>query len=234
MRNIAHRGASAYAPENTVAAFDLAIAMGADAIETDVQSTSDGHLVLFHDSLLDRTSNGHGLLTDQALGHLQQLDIGAWFSPDHAGTRILELEPALDRFLSKIPFVLEIKDPAAALPLMDAIPRTDRIEITSFDWDALLLARDRAPAYRFGFLTTRFDTAEIERCVAAGLQQICPHASSVSANIVAEAHRQGLDVRAWGVSERLQIDRLRDAGVDGTTCNWPDWLRGAQEPIHHS
>lgn len=224
MRNIAHRGASAYAPENTIAAFELAIEMGADAIETDVQCSSDGRLVLFHDSLLDRTSDGRGLVTSQTLEELQRLDIGGWFGPEHAGTRILELGTALDHFLEKIPLVLEIKDPAAALPMMSAIPRTDRIEITSFDWDAVLSARNQAPGFRFGFLTPRFDTAEIERCFEAGLQQICPHANSVSADVVAEAHRQGLDVRAWGVSERTQIDVLRDAGVDGTTCNWPDWL----------
>ena len=224
MRNIAHRGASAYAPENTTAAFELAIEMGANAIETDVQLSQDGHLVLFHDTLIDRTSNGTGKIGDHSLADLQSLDCGSWFSPKFAGAPMLKLHDALETFLHRIPFVLEIKDPNAALPMIETIPIDDRIEITSFDWDALLLARNRVPRFRFGFLTPRFDDNEINRCVSANLQQICPHADTVTPELVKAAHKQGIDVRAWGVTQRPEIDRLLTANTDGTTCNWPDWL----------
>lgn len=224
VRNIAHRGASAYAPENMLLAFDLAISMQADAIETDVQCTRDGHLVLFHDTLLDRTSDGSGPVADMTLEQIRQLDIGLWFGERFAGARILTLQEALDGFLDRIPFVLEIKDPNAAAPMMDMIPVSERLEVTSFDWEALILARSLAPTFSFGFLTPQFDEAEIDRCLAANLQQICPHADSVTPELVVAAHWRGLDVRAWGVSKREQIEHLRAAGVDGTTCNWPDWL----------
>ena len=224
MRNIAHRGASAYAPENTIAAFDLAIEMGADAIETDVQLTRDRHLVLFHDSTIERTSDGAGRVGDHTLVELQALDIGGWFAPEFAGARILTLHTALETYLHQIPFVLEIKDPAAALPMIETIPVTDRIEVTSFDWDALIAAKNRVPHFAYGFLTPRFDDEEIDRCVVAGLQQICPHADVVTAELVVKAHQMGLTVRAWGLSNRDQIAHLTTSGVDGTTCNWPDWL----------
>ncbi|MEJ7839936.1 MAG: glycerophosphodiester phosphodiesterase family protein [Thermomicrobiales bacterium] len=224
MRNIAHRGASAYAPENTASAFDLAISMQADAIETDVQCTRDGYLILFHDTLLDRSSDGSGPVTDMTLEQIRQLDIGLWFDKRFTGARILTLQEALVGYLDRIPIVLEIKDSNAAGPMMDMIPVSERLEVTSFDWDALILARSLAPTFRFGFLTPQFDEAEIDRCVAANLQQICPHADSVTQDLVVAAHRRGLDVRAWGISTRQQIDRLRAANVDGTTCNWPDWL----------
>jgi glycerophosphoryl diester phosphodiesterase len=224
VRNIAHRGASAYAPENTTQALDLAIDMGADAIETDVQLTRDGHLVLFHDTTIERTSNGTGRIGDHSLADLQALDCGSWFSPECAGARMLKLHDALESFLHRIPFVLEIKDPKAALPMIETIPIVDRIEITSFDWDALILARDRVPHFRFGFLTPRFDDDEIDHCITANLQQICPHADTVTPELVSAAHQRGLDVRAWGISHREQITHLQATGVDGTTCNWPDWL----------
>lgn len=230
MRAIAHRGASAYAPENTRAAFDLAIAMQADAIETDVQLTADGALVLIHDERVDRTTNGTGNVAGLTLAELQTLDAGGWFAPEHAGQRILTLHEALDAYLARIPFALEIKAPAAAAPMMHAIPASDRIEVTSFDWDAVVLAAGYGKAARFGYLTRTFDADTIDRCLSAGLGQICPHAESVTADLVALAHRQNLDVRAWGVSTRDQIDRLLAAGADGTTCNWPDWITGVSRP----
>jgi glycerophosphoryl diester phosphodiesterase len=224
MRTIAHRGASGYAPENTAAAFDLAIEMRADAIETDVQATADGYLVLVHDTAIDRTSNGSGSVADHTLADLRSLDFGSWFGKEFAGQRIVTLEEALTTWLDRIPFALEIKDPRAALPIMEQIPETPRIEITSFHWDALMEARERNSAYRFGYLTSQFDTAMIRQCLEAGLQQICPHADTVTREMVDLAHASRLEVRAWGVSRREQIHILLDSGADGTTCNWPDWI----------
>lgn len=108
---IAHRGASGYAPESTCAAFERAIAMGADATETDVQLTADGHLVLFHDDAVDRTSDGRGPLADYTLAALRALDLGRWYGEAFAGERILTVAEALDAYAARIPFALEIKDP---------------------------------------------------------------------------------------------------------------------------
>src|SRR4051794_18456131 len=103
MQNIAHRGASGYAPENTRAAFDRAIAMHADAIETDVQVTTDGALVLFHDPFVDRNSDGHGPVVDHSLAELRALDLGGWFGPSFAGQRILTVPETIEEYLARIP-----------------------------------------------------------------------------------------------------------------------------------
>ena len=94
---LAHRGASGYAPENTFAAFDRAIEMGAPGAETDVRATADGVLVLLHDRTLDRTTDGHGPVAELELAGVQALDAGSWLDPRFAGERI----PTADAFLAR-------------------------------------------------------------------------------------------------------------------------------------
>ncbi len=89
--NIAHRGASSYAPENTFAAYDKALAMGVDHVELDVHYTSDGHIVVIHDDQVDRTTNGSGPVSDHTLAQLRALDAGSWFALQYAGERIRSL-----------------------------------------------------------------------------------------------------------------------------------------------
>ena len=235
MLTIAHRGASGYAPENTRAAFERAIVMGAEMIETDVQLSADGELVLIHDTTVTRTSNASGPVGDYTLDELRNLDIGSWYAPEFAAERILTLSELVTEFLPRIPFVLEIKDPRATAALVEAIAGTgvrDRVHVTSFFWPALLDARDLNASRTLGFLTRAFDADIIPRCAARGFAQVCPHVESLSADLVTEAHAAGLIVRAHGISERDQIDTLVATNVDGATVNWPDWIpsRIGREP----
>ena len=225
--NIAHRGASGYAPENTRAAFALAIEMGADMIETDVQLTRDGEMMLFHDATVERTSNGLGPVGDYTLAELQALDLGSWFDPRFAGERVMTLGEFIEEFVPRIPVVLEIKDARAAVPLTEAIVQAgigERVHVTSFLWPALIDAQSRNGALVCGFLSRFFDRDIIERCVARGFAQICPHVDSLMPELVTEAHAAGLMVRAYGISRREQIDLLRSSGADGAIVNWPDWV----------
>ncbi len=227
MLAIAHRGASGYAPENTRAAFDRALAMGAGAIETDVQLSADGALIIFHDNTVDRTSDGRGPLGDYTLAELQALDLGGWYAPEFAGQRILTVTELLDEYAEKIPLALEIKDPRAARPLITALNArglAEQMQITSFYWTALLDAQATNPDLYLGFLSPIFDEDLITRSVRRGFKQICPHVDRLTAPRVALAHEHGLDVRAWGISRRDQVERLFDTGADGATCNWPDWI----------
>lgn len=227
MQAIAHRGASGYAPENTRAAFDRALALRADAIETDVQLTADGELVICHDTVIDRTSHGRGPLADHTLAELRALDFGGWYGPEFVGQRILTAAEMLDEYAARIPLCLELKDPRAAMPLVALLTERgllDRVQVTSFYWTALLDAQAANPALTLGFLTPTFEEDIVARVVRRGFAQVCPHVDRLTAGRVALAHARGIQVRAWGVTRRDQVERLFETGADGATCNWPDWI----------
>ena len=114
---LAHRGASGYAPENTLAAFDLGRRMGAGGIETDVQVSRDGVMVLVHDERVDRTTDGSGRVADLTWAELSRLDAGGWFAPEFVGQRIMQLAPFLDRYLGAT--VLPPRGPEAAIRSQD-------------------------------------------------------------------------------------------------------------------
>jgi len=226
MLAIAHRGASAYAPENTRAAFALALELRADLIETDIQLTRDNSLVLMHDDRVDRTSDGVGPVADYTLAELRQLDIGGWFGQAFAGERVLTLDEWVAEFGRAMPLCLEIKNPLATQPTLDwlaahGIPRG--LQVTSFSW----LAATRAAAALdcpCGFLTPVYDLDIIERCAARGLAQVCPLVSTLTPGLVEAAHQRGLMVRAWGIKTREDVDLAYATGADGATSNWPDWI----------
>jgi len=109
MKVIAHRGASGYAPENTMAAFELAVEMGAEAIEFDVQMTKDGEIIVFHDYVLGRTASGEGLIMNKTLSELKTLDAGSWFSDKFKDEKILTLKEVLEKIPKEIELHIEIK-----------------------------------------------------------------------------------------------------------------------------
>ena len=106
---IAHRGASSYAPENTLAAFDLALHMGCRHLELDVDFTRDGHIVVIHDETVDRTTNGTGPVGSHTLAELRALDAGSWFGPQFAGERIPMFAEVLERYHGRAHLHTEIK-----------------------------------------------------------------------------------------------------------------------------
>ena len=233
MLAVAHRGASGYAPENTRAAFDRAVALGSDAIETDVQLTADGQLVLFHDATVDRTSDGQGPVADHTLAELRRLDLGGWFAPEFAGQRAMTPAELLDEYAGRVPLVFEIKDGRATAPLVALLAARaplDRVQVTSFLWSALLEARSLHPGLTLGFLTPTFEPDLIDRIVRRGFNQICPPVDRLTARRVALARERGLTVRAWRVERRDPVERLVETGADGATCNWPDWIHAANTP----
>jgi glycerophosphoryl diester phosphodiesterase len=239
---LAHRGASAYAPENTVAAFERAIALRADGIETDVRASRDGVLVLVHDERVDRTTDGEGKVDRLSFEELQRLDAGRPFNPRFAGERIPTVEAFLDRYGRRVPLCLEVKQVGVEARLIelvrqrgllqptppdDVAPRDmvalPPVSFTSFKFEACLAVKQAAPEAMVGFLTPDFDDLTIKRVADAKLDQICPRAESVAADRVLTARDRGLSVRAWGVADREVLRAAVKGGVDGVTCNWPDW-----------
>jgi glycerophosphoryl diester phosphodiesterase len=224
-RVIAHRGASAYAPENTRAAFDLALELGAPEIETDVRSTRDGRLVLLHDERVDRTTSGKGRLADLELAEVGLLDAGSWFAARFAGQRIPTLADFLEEYARRVPICLEIKAPSiesALLAEVEALGPSAGITYTSFSIEAVARIRQLSPTARTGYLATDFSPASVDLAVRAGASQICPPAWALDSEAIEGARRLGLEVRAWGVSSEELEDRAISLKVDGLTTNWPD------------
>lgn len=226
---IAHRGASSYAPENTFAAFDLAIRMGARHIELDVEATRDGHIVVIHDDAVDRTTDGSGLVTEHTLQALQVLDAGSWFGEKFAGEQIPLFEEVLRRYKGRVHLHTEIKGRSTYLSqrtadLVRQHGMVDQITITSFQKARLEEIRSYAPELPTGWLLPEVSRDAIAQAHELRLRQICPRARTVTAELVGRLHAEGFIVRAWGVDSEALMRQVVEASADGMTINFPDKL----------
>src|SRR5438128_1204391 len=200
---IAHRGASSYAPENTIAAFDLALQMGASHLELDVHLTCDDYLVIIHDDTVNRTTNGTGPVASQTLAALQALDAGAWFGEAFVGARIPTLAEVLTRYHGRVHLHIELKGHTAHLPqqtvdLVRAHGMAQHVTFTSFQHAHLQTMRAYAPECPTGWLVGEISDTVIAQAHALGCAQLCPRASLVTAEVVQRLHTEGFIVRAWG------------------------------------
>lgn len=232
MINYAHRGASAYAPENTMAAFDLGLAQGANGIETDVQCTSDGALVLHHDRTLCRITGLEARVCDLSMGELRKLDFGRWFDARFAGERVVTLNAFLARYAAKpVHLALELKQPGIEGRFLAAIDGFDtaRMIVTAFDLDALRAIRRLDPVLPLGYLTERITPKILTELKAWGIGQICPRMCTIDEAGMRLARAEGFSVRAWGVADEIWMRHGLAYGVDGMTVNFPDRLAAALE-----
>jgi glycerophosphoryl diester phosphodiesterase len=226
---IAHRGASSYAPENTFAAFDLAIRMGARHIELDVEATSDGHIVVIHDDTVDRTTDGAGPVTSHTLAALRALDAGSWFGAQYAGERIPLFDEVLGRYKGRAHIHTEIKGRSTYLSrrtadLVRQHGMVDKVTITSFQKARLEEIRAYASELAAGWLLAEVSDAVVAQARDLGLRQICPRANAVTEELVGRLHAAGFVVRAWGVATEALMRQVVQAGADGMTVNFPDKL----------
>jgi len=226
---IAHRGASSYAPENTFAAFDLALKMGVHHIELDVQLTSDDHIVVIHDDTVDRTTNGSGLVMSLTLATLRGLDAGSWFGAKFAGECIPLFDEVLARYKGRVHIHMEIKghSPYLSQRTADLIRKhgmEEQVTITSFQQAWLEEISDYVPELSAGWLVVEVNDAIIEQARAMSLTQLCPRADTITRELVDRLHAEGFVVRAWGVATGELMRRVVKAGADGLTVNFPDKL----------
>lgn len=225
---IGHRGASALAPENTFAAFDLALALGADGIETDIRSTRDGFLVLVHDTTLDRTTNGAGPVGARSWAAIRALDAGSWFGPAFTSERVPRLEELLDRYLEQAILCLEVKEWRAGVMLVRLLRKRGlaahpNIRLVCFSWLGSRVLHAALSELRVGYLTSSIDRRRIARAATADLRVILPRARPLNAALIAEAHRRRLEVWAWDVPTPADAHRLGDLGVDAMILDDPSW-----------
>lgn len=237
---IAHRGASGYAPENTMVSFRRAVAMGATEVETDVAFTKDGELLLFHDETLERTTNGTGLPEDYSLAELRMLDAGSWHDPklswdhDYSGEKLITLGELFAAFGRSLTYHVELKKPMpglveAVVKAIQAHDLADRVYLFSIpDEDGLKLAKSLEPRLRIAWAPEELlqtDPPEaVRRCVRNGFSMIVLNSSNQSRELVALAHSLGLEARSSGISSREKMVAAAEIGCNGMTINWPDWL----------
>jgi glycerophosphoryl diester phosphodiesterase len=239
----AHRGGSRLAPENTTAAFDRAIAEGADGLELDIRLSRDGEAMVCHDARLDRTCDGHGAICDMTAVELSRIDAGFRFTPGDGtypfrgcGVTVPTLRGVLARYPRK-PLVVEIKDehPAAGDAVVEAVREAgalDRVCFGSFHSTVLRRVRRLAPASttsgsrrdvllavlcaRLGFLPPRHAYRALQ------VPEARENTRVVTPRFVRAAHRAGVPVQVWIVDDADDIRRLLSWGVDGIITDRPD------------
>lgn len=233
--NIAHRGASAFAPENTMAAFEKAVELGADVLELDLHLSRDGELVVIHDGTLDRTTDGHGQVYERTLEELKRLDAGRWFGEGFAGQRIPMLDEVLDRYVGKVPLALEIKAGSDFFPgieerVVSALRRHSAIEqavVASFDHYALERLKEIEPTLRTAALLVGRPVSISALAGPGRADAIALEASLATKTEVEACRAAGLQLVVWVVNDPVQMRHFIALGVDGIITDRPDLLRTA-------
>jgi glycerophosphoryl diester phosphodiesterase len=230
---VAHRGASALAPENTLASFRLAVAQGAPAVECDVHLSADGVPVVIHDDTVDRTTNGRGAVASLTLDALRRLDAGSWHGRRFAGDGIPTLEETLPVCAGRARLFVELKA-GGGQSLVDAtlavLVRAPGLEVAviTFDPEMVRLVARRRPDLPLGFLVrardlTRHGTAAaLEATTSLGAGFVAPDARAVTPAFLTSAHAAGLPVSVWTVDDRRSMRALTVAGADAITTHRPD------------
>ncbi|UGY90747.1 glycerophosphodiester phosphodiesterase [Streptomyces gobiensis] len=250
---VAHRGASAYAPENTLAAADKARELGIDWVENDVQRTRDGELIVMHDDTLKRTTDVAEVFPDRApwkvgdftAKEIAQLDAGSWFSTKYAGERVPTLKQFLNRMTAnRQKLLLEIKKPELYPGIEADIVKElsnegwlgpfnvrRKLIIQSFGADSVKKVHDLAPTVKTGFL----GTPSVDKLpdYAKFSDQVNPRYTDLTPDYVKAIqsvkgpHGKPLEVFTWTVDDGPTAVRLADMGVDGIISNKPDAIRDA-------
>lgn len=230
---IAHRGASGIAPENTISAFNKAIEIGVDAIEIDLHGTSDGEVVVIHDSSLERTTNMCDQIKQTTLKNIKQADAGSWFHPQFKGETIPTLEEALVCIAGKTIAVLEIKDPSITEPVVQKIVEVnllDRVVIISFNISDLHTVRAIEPRIPTGWLigSNNGHRDPIQLCqkvCAVGCSLLNVNHLLITEEFADEVRRRGISLWTWTVDDIDLMRQLRDIGVQGITSNHPEYFQ---------
>jgi glycerophosphoryl diester phosphodiesterase len=246
--NLAHRGASALAPENTIEAFRLAVEAGAGGLELDVHMTHDGHIVVIHDATVDRTTNGSGAASEMTLDELRRLDAGHNFSPDGGPTRPYRGRgvqvPTLGEVLEEFPEVavnIEIKagTPGIEETVLGVLREANalgRALVVSTPHDIVKRFRKvsgghvstGASRWEIGvfYISSKFRLERLVRPAYDALQVPLRHRGIpvVTPRFVRAAHARGVRVDAWTINQADEMRRLLDLGVDVIMTDRPGML----------
>ncbi|MGB2992582.1 MAG: glycerophosphodiester phosphodiesterase family protein [Paenisporosarcina sp.] len=235
--NIAHRGATGYAPENTIAAFDKAIEMKADYIEMDIQRTKDGELVIIHDTSVDRTTDGTGYIKDLTSTQLRDLDAGSWKGEEFAGEKIPTFDEILDKYHGKIGILLELKAPELYPGIEESIaqelkernldkPQNEKMIIQSFNFESMKKMNTLLPNVPIGVLTgsKAHTTPQALEEFSTYADYFNPSYGLITEDLVNQVHSQGMKISSWTVRSQESADFLLEMKVDGIITDYPDYV----------
>ncbi len=249
---IGHRGAAGEEPENTLPSFERALALGATILETDVHLSADGHVVVHHDELVDRTTEGRGPIVEKNLAELQALDAGFRFAPGESGETPRRGQgvriPSLEQVFAAFPearFNIEIKapDPRLVERTLDlAKGRADRTLLAAAN--PAIMENLRATVRRRAVdVAIGASAADVLAFVKSALDGVPPPPGPMALQVptdfagralvtpefVAHAHAHGIHVHVWTINDPAEIERLLDLGVDGLVSDFPGRVVAAAE-----
>lgn len=234
MKIYAHRGASGFAPENTMEAFNLALEKGADGIELDVQLSKDGEVVVVHDDNIKRTSNGEGLVSSKTLEELKSLDFGSWFSDEFKDTKIPMLTEVLDWMLTnKLVLNIEIKTmprlydkslTEKTVALVKERNLESRVFISSFEHKAIADCKKIEPKIKVGALISGSILNVGKYCKENCFEAVHPHHMFVDEEFMSSCKANNIEVNTWTVNAKKDGDLMRKLGANSIITNYPNSL----------
>ncbi|MEH7254013.1 glycerophosphodiester phosphodiesterase family protein [Neobacillus niacini] len=235
--NVAHRGATGYAPENTIAAFDKGVQMKADYIEIDVQRSMDGELVIIHDNTVDRTTDGTGYVKDLTFEQIRSLDAGSWKGEQFTGEKIPTFDEILDRYHGKTGILIELKSPELYPGIEGQVaqklkernldkPQNEKIIIQSFNFESMKITNSLLPKVPIGVLTSNraHTTEQALKEFATYADYFNPSYGIVSKELVDQVHALGMKIQSWTVRSQEAADFLLEMNVDGIITDYPDFV----------
>lgn len=242
--NVAHRGASGYAPEHTITSYKMGEKMHGDYIEVDLQMTKDGELIAMHDETLDRTTNGTGQVKDYTLEEIKQLDAGSWFNekyPEQAkakyeGLQVPTLKEVFETFGKNANYYIETKSPEVypgmEQKLLDEVNEyginNDKLLVQSFSSESLLKMNEIDPSVNLVQLLEYTSPAELTDEEVQSIKQyamgIGPNSDMIDREYVQKAVQNDLEIHPYTVNEKEEMQKLIDWGVTGIFTNFPDLL----------
>jgi len=228
----AHRGSSAHAPENTLPAFELALQQGADGVELDAKLTADGHVIVIHDTTVERTTDGKGKVRDFSLAHIRSLDAGSYFSESFRGVKIPTLDEVFETIGKKCVINVELTNystPRDQLveKVCDLVKHhglQERILFSSFFASNLRKAARLLPEVPRGLLAMPGWLGAWARSFGfmfGEYQALHPHISDASQQQVSRVHKLKRHIHVWTANSAKEIANLRDWGVDGIFTDDP-------------
>lgn len=243
IKNIAHRGASAYAPEHTISAYKLGQQLRGDYIEIDLQMTKDGHLVAMHDETINRTTNGTGLVKEHTLEEIKQINVGSFFNEKHPslakkefeGAKVPTLEEIIETFGHNANYYIETKSPdeypgmeEKLLEIIKHYEISDKVIIQSFSEASLQKIHSldvniplvQLLPYKKAAQLTELEIKKYKTyCIGLGMNY-----KYIDSAYVKKIKKHGLEVHPFTVDNETDMKKLLLWGVDGMFTNYPDRL----------